>query len=121
MCLFLVLFWCSAVVERRGGPNIFADNSLFGDFNSRLGGANSRFAVLREFAGKRLICFTVFAAKRQLFGENRENSRFRRDKLGILLRRQNARCCSLRTMVSIRVARQTFGSAATLAKRRARL
>src|SRR5713101_5474035 len=37
MCLFLVLYWCSAVVKRCGGPNIFADNSRFGDFNSRLG------------------------------------------------------------------------------------
>src|SRR5260370_10870088 len=37
MCLFLVLFWCSAVVRRYGGPNISADNSRFGEFNSRLG------------------------------------------------------------------------------------
>ncbi len=38
-------------------------------------GVNSRFAVLREFAGKGLICLTVFTAKRRLSGENRRNSR----------------------------------------------
>jgi hypothetical protein len=39
-------------------------------------GANSRFAALREFAGKGLICFTVCAAQWWLRGENRRNSRF---------------------------------------------
>src|ERR1700736_3891729 len=39
-------------------------------------GANSRFAALREFAGKGLICFTVCAAQWWLCGENRQNSRF---------------------------------------------
>jgi hypothetical protein len=36
MGLFLVLFWCSAVVGRCKRPSVFADNSRFGEFNSRL-------------------------------------------------------------------------------------
>jgi hypothetical protein len=52
-------------------PNLLGDNSRFGEFNSRLARANSRFAVLRELAGKALICLTVFAAKRGLRGSNR--------------------------------------------------
>jgi hypothetical protein len=37
MGLLLILFWCSAVVGRCGGPNILPNNSRFGEFNSRLG------------------------------------------------------------------------------------
>jgi hypothetical protein len=36
---------------------------------------NSRFALLREFAGKGLICFGLFAAKPRLARENQRNSR----------------------------------------------
>jgi len=64
MGLFLVLLCCSAVVGGCGGLGIFPDNSRFGEFNSRLGGANSRFALLREFASKALIRLTVFADNR---------------------------------------------------------
>jgi hypothetical protein len=46
------------------------DDSRFGELNSRLGRANSRFVALREFAGKGLICLTVFAVKRRLRAEN---------------------------------------------------
>jgi hypothetical protein len=46
------------------------DNSWFGELNSRLGRAHSRFVALREFAGKGLICVTVFATKRRLRAEN---------------------------------------------------
>jgi hypothetical protein len=46
------------------------NNSRFGELNSRLGRANSRFVALREFAGKGLICLTVFAVKRRLRAEN---------------------------------------------------
>jgi hypothetical protein len=46
------------------------DNSWFGELNSRLGRAHSRFVPLREFAGKGLICLTVFATKRRLRAEN---------------------------------------------------
>jgi hypothetical protein len=45
------------------------NNSRFGELNSRLGRANSRFVALREFAGKGLICLTVFAVKRRLRAE----------------------------------------------------
>jgi hypothetical protein len=34
MCLFLIPFWCSAVVGICGSPNIFPYNSRFGAFNS---------------------------------------------------------------------------------------
>ena len=33
MCLFLIVFWCSAVVARCGGLNIFPFHSRFGEFN----------------------------------------------------------------------------------------
>jgi hypothetical protein len=49
---------------------LLGDNSRFGELNSRLGRANSRFVALREFAGKGLICLTVFATKRRLRAEN---------------------------------------------------
>jgi hypothetical protein len=78
MCSFLFLLWCSAVVGRSGGPNIVGDNSRssrFAEFNSRLGRANSRFGLPREFAGKGLICLPFFSEKRQLRGQNRRNSR----------------------------------------------
>jgi hypothetical protein len=83
MGLFLVLLCCSAVVGGCGGLVIFPDNSRFGEFNSRLGIANSRFALLGEFAGKALIHLTVFAAKPWFSVADRRNSRLRRDKPGI--------------------------------------
>src|SRR5690348_13499878 len=73
---FLVLFWCSAVVARCGGPNILGDNSRFGVFNSRLGRGELPVRTLREFAGKGLIYPTILAARRQRSGQNRQNSRF---------------------------------------------
>jgi hypothetical protein len=39
-------------------------------------GSNSRFGLLREFAGKGLIWLVVFTAKRRFGGEIGENSRF---------------------------------------------
>src|SRR5712692_9811927 len=33
----MVLYWCSAVAVRCESPSVFADNSRFGEFNSRLG------------------------------------------------------------------------------------
>jgi hypothetical protein len=56
--------------------NIIGNNSWFGEFNSRLGLANSRFGRLREFAGNSLIWLAGFADKRRFYGENRGNSRF---------------------------------------------
>ena len=44
------------------GPNIFPDNS-------RLGGANSRLDLLREFFPKGLISPGFFVNKRRLHGE----------------------------------------------------
>jgi hypothetical protein len=41
-------------------------------------GANSRFALLREFVPKGLIYLTIFAGKLLLREENRRNSRFNR-------------------------------------------
>jgi hypothetical protein len=69
MCLLLILFWCSAVVRRCGGPKILADNSWFGEFNSLLGRREFPFAVLREFARKGLIYLAVFAARRRVLGK----------------------------------------------------
>jgi len=63
-------------MRRCGGPNISSDHSRFGEINSRLARANSRFVLLREFVGKSLICLTVFTAKQRLSGQNRSNSRF---------------------------------------------
>jgi hypothetical protein len=57
------------VVGRCGGLSIFPYNSRFGAFNSRLGWTNSRFRLLWEFAGKRLICLTVIATKRRFHWE----------------------------------------------------
>jgi hypothetical protein len=75
MGLFLVLLCCSAVVGGCGGLGIFPDNTRFGEFNSRLGGANPRFALLREFADKALIRLPVFALKPWLSVEDRRTSR----------------------------------------------
>ena len=75
MGLLLVLFCCAAVVRRCGGPIILGDSSRVGEFNSRLLRGEFPVRGVREFAGKRLICRTVFAAKRRLSGENRRNSR----------------------------------------------
>jgi hypothetical protein len=69
MCLLLILFWCSAVVRRCGGPTILGENSWFGEFNSRLGRREFPFALLREFAHKGLIYRAVFAAKRRVLGK----------------------------------------------------
>jgi hypothetical protein len=44
------------VVGRCGGLSI-------SPYNSRLSWTNSRFRLLREFAGKRLICLPVIATK----------------------------------------------------------
>jgi hypothetical protein len=71
MGLFLVLFWCSAVAG-----DTLRYNSRFGVFNSRLGPNKFPFSLLRELAGKGLICLAVFAAKKALMWNNRKNSRF---------------------------------------------
>jgi hypothetical protein len=68
MCLLLILL---------------SHNSRFGEFNSRLTGANSRFVMLREFAGKTLICFTVFATKRRFMGGKSTKLPICREKPGI--------------------------------------
>jgi hypothetical protein len=69
----------TVAVRLRASVGLFLDavastflgnNSRFGELNSRLGRANSRFVALREFAGKGLICLTVFATKRRLRAEN---------------------------------------------------
>jgi hypothetical protein len=71
MGFFLVLFWCSAIVGDAKARNILAiipgSASVIPDWTS----ANSRLALLREFAGKCLICLTILAARQQLRGENR--------------------------------------------------
>jgi len=64
MGLFLVLFWRSAVTG-----DILRYNSRFGVFNSRLGRRKFPFPLLRELAGKGLICLTVFAAKTAVIQE----------------------------------------------------
>src|SRR5260370_30308399 len=76
MCFFLVLYWRSAILGGCSGANILRDNSRFDEFNSRLGGANSRFGPLREFVYNMLIYLTIFAARGPLHGENRQNSCF---------------------------------------------
>jgi hypothetical protein len=86
MCLFLVLYWCSAVVKRCGGPNIFAEKFRFGDSNSRLGRFRFPVALLGELAGKELNWRTIFADKRRSSEENRRSSRFPREKPGLWLR-----------------------------------
>src|SRR5260370_5212221 len=98
MCFFLILYWCSAIIGRCGGANILRDNSRFDEFNPRLCGANSRFGPLREFVYNMLIYLTIFAARGRLHGENRQNSRFRREKPGILPHRRNRLRRSLSTI-----------------------
>jgi len=60
------------------------NNSWFRGFNSRLGEANSRFELLREFAHKRLIHLTLFTAKRRLHGGKPMKFPVRREKPGTL-------------------------------------
>ena len=58
-------------------------NSRLGPINSRLDGQNSHFEPLRELAGKGLIRQGFFAAGWRFFGQNRKNSRFRRESPGM--------------------------------------
>jgi hypothetical protein len=83
MGLLLILFWRAAVVGRRESPNILPDNSRFGAFISRFGRLNSWFEPLWEFSCKGLVYLTILTQKQQLSGENRQNSRFNREKPGI--------------------------------------
>jgi len=55
--------------------NVVAKNSRFGGFNSRLFLRNSRFGLLREFAGNGLICLAIFFDEWQFSGPDRRNSR----------------------------------------------
>ena len=72
MYLFLIRLWCRSGVERVGRPNIVRNNSRFDGFHSRLAGVNSRFGLLREFAGNALIWLAVFGTKQHFSGENRK-------------------------------------------------
>src|ERR1700746_952007 len=56
MYILLILLWCTALVRRYSGPNIFQDNSRVGRFDSRLSGRKFPVRAPREFAGKHLIC-----------------------------------------------------------------
>jgi hypothetical protein len=58
-------------ISTGGELRIFPYKSRFGAFDSRLGWANSRFRLLREFAGKQLIRLAIIATKRQFHWENR--------------------------------------------------
>jgi hypothetical protein len=63
MALFLVLFWCAAVVRALAGHN-----SRFGEFNSRFGAKEFPFSRQRELDGKALIWLVVFGRKAHLKG-----------------------------------------------------
>jgi hypothetical protein len=63
---FWFCFWSAAV----------GDNSQFGVFNSLLSRREFPACAARELAREGLICLTVFAARREVCGENRRNSRF---------------------------------------------
>ena len=76
MGLFLLLFWCSAVMGRCGTRTSLAIIRGSASSIPDWAGANSRFALVREFVGKSLICLTVFSTKRRLREQNRRNSRF---------------------------------------------
>ena len=56
--------------------SIFADNSRFGVFNSRIGGENSRFGRQQKFARNGLIWLTIFATKVWFQDKISEFSRF---------------------------------------------
>jgi hypothetical protein len=74
MGLLLVLFWCWAVARMRVrtfSGIIHGSGSLIPGWV----GANSRLALLREFARKGVIYLTIFPAKRPLSEESRRNSR----------------------------------------------
>ena len=74
MGLLLVLFWCWAVVRMRVrtfSRIIPGSGSLIPGWV----GANSRLALLREFARKGLIYLTIIPAKQLLPEGNRRNSR----------------------------------------------
>jgi hypothetical protein len=79
--LFLILFWCSAVVG--GARTFFGMIPGLSNLIPGWAGANSRLARLPEFAGNRLICLTVFAAKGRSDGEKSTKFPFRREKPGI--------------------------------------
>ena len=76
MGLFLLLFWCSAVMGRCGTRTSLAIIRGSASSIPDWAGANSRFALVREFVGKSLICLTVISTKRRLREQNRRNSRF---------------------------------------------
>src|SRR5713226_6661261 len=83
MGLLLVLFWCWVVVRMR----VRTFSGIIPGSASLLPGwvgANSRFALLREFARKGLFYLPIIPDERLLSKENRRNSRFRREKPGIL-------------------------------------
>ena len=61
-------------------------NSRLCAFNSRLSGQNPRQGPSREFRRTGLIYKPFFAGKSDLLGQNRKNSRLRREKTGILRR-----------------------------------
>jgi hypothetical protein len=63
MALFLVLFWCAAVVRALPGHN-----SRFGEFYSRFGAKEFPFSRQRELDGKALIWLVVFGTKAHLRG-----------------------------------------------------
>ena len=65
MGLFLFLFWCSAVMGRCGTQTSLAIIRGSASSIPDWAGANSRFAPVREFVGKSLICLTVFSTKRR--------------------------------------------------------
>ena len=68
--------WCSAVMGRCGTRTFSAIIRRSASLIPGWAGANSRFALVRDFAGKGLICLTVFSAKQRLREQNRRNSRF---------------------------------------------
>jgi len=76
MGLLLVFFWALGSVWRSGARNGFPVIPGSADLIPDWAGANSRFGVIRELAGKELNYLVIFAAKRRFIGNSGENSRY---------------------------------------------
>jgi hypothetical protein len=92
VCLFLILYWCSAFAESRDGPSILGPNSRnsrFGRINSRLGGCKFPLRATTGICRQPVDLLESFLPRNGTFVGKSRKFPVQREKLGIRPRQRN--------------------------------
>ena len=86
MCFFLVLFWCSAIVDDAEVRTVFAAIPRFDDFNSRFGGREFPVRFTTGIRAQGLDFLNYFCSQTTVAWGKSTKFPFRREKPAIFAR-----------------------------------